>query len=351
MAILTVAIGMILVYLILSLVSSAIQESIASWLSLRGKYMWEALENMLEEKQNDDDTGKYSNLLAEFKNHNLYMSLCAGKKKNLHPSYMKKKTFSKILVRILNGDDTKMAMSAVEKIPPGRVQTGLMQTLKKADGNIEEFRKELEEWYDEAMDRASGRYKRMAHSSLVIIGMLIAIAFNGDSLSIYEKMTLAASSPEQTQQIIGLADDLLDSRSDSAFTAQIQRVRTARLNLEGNVDSTLTLNLDSILASQNRVLKQQTLDLVNTYVSSNSALGLGWTGTDLPKFKENELPWLGFWLFKLVGFFITAMAVSLGASFWFDLLKKITNIRNAGPKTGEGEPAANPAPAANQVTK
>jgi hypothetical protein len=37
----------------------------------------------------------------------------------------------------------------------------------------------------------------------------------------------------------------------------------------------------------------------------------------------------GFW--KLAGLLATALAVSLGAPFWFDLLQKFLNIRTAGP--------------------
>ena len=38
---------------------------------------------------------------------------------------------------------------------------------------------------------------------------------------------------------------------------------------------------------------------------------------------------------KLVGLIITAMAISQGAAFWFDLLQKLVNIRLAGKKPGE----------------
>jgi hypothetical protein len=39
-----------------------------------------------------------------------------------------------------------------------------------------------------------------------------------------------------------------------------------------------------------------------------------------------------FWLTKVLGWFVTGLALSLGAPFWFDLLGKFMNIRGAGPK-------------------
>jgi hypothetical protein len=39
-----------------------------------------------------------------------------------------------------------------------------------------------------------------------------------------------------------------------------------------------------------------------------------------------------FWLAKLAGLAITAVALSLGAPFWFDLLSKFMKIRGTGDK-------------------
>ena len=36
------------------------------------------------------------------------------------------------------------------------------------------------------------------------------------------------------------------------------------------------------------------------------------------------------WLIKLFGLFITGVAAAQGAPFWFDILKNVINVRNAG---------------------
>jgi hypothetical protein len=43
----------------------------------------------------------------------------------------------------------------------------------------------------------------------------------------------------------------------------------------------------------------------------------------LPSFK-----WIGALLLKLLGYLITAAAVSMGAPFWFDVLNKVSNLRS-----------------------
>jgi hypothetical protein len=66
--------------------------------------------------------------------------------------------------------------------------------------------------------------------------------------------------------------------------------------------------------------------LVNDNIAAlESPLGLGWSMVDWSKVDPR------WWLYKIVGWLTTALAISLGATFWFDILKKLINIRAAGP--------------------
>jgi hypothetical protein len=46
------------------------------------------------------------------------------------------------------------------------------------------------------------------------------------------------------------------------------------------------------------------------------------------------------WTVKFTGLLLTVIACSLGAPFWFDLLKRFVNIRGAGLKPEDSTPAA-----------
>ncbi len=48
---------------------------------------------------------------------------------------------------------------------------------------------------------------------------------------------------------------------------------------------------------------------------------------------------VGGWLQKIIGLAITTLAVSLGAPFWFDVLKNLANMRNTGPAPQPAEPS------------
>jgi hypothetical protein len=47
--------------------------------------------------------------------------------------------------------------------------------------------------------------------------------------------------------------------------------------------------------------------------------------------------WLA-WLTKILGMAITGAAAAQGAPFWFDILKKLVNVRSAGIKPEENNP-------------
>jgi hypothetical protein len=62
---------------------------------------------------------------------------------------------------------------------------------------------------------------------------------------------------------------------------------------------------------------------------------IGWTKSDLGLFTDFwKSSSKNFWqiLTKAVGLFLTVLAVSLGAPFWFDMLNKFVNIRSAGAR-------------------
>ena len=67
----------------------------------------------------------------------------------------------------------------------------------------------------------------------------------------------------------------------------------------------------------------------------------GWGSEDFPKFKacgsflNISGSFLLFWLLKIIGLGITAVAISMGGPFWFDLLGKVIPMRGTGSKPTE----------------
>jgi hypothetical protein len=58
---------------------------------------------------------------------------------------------------------------------------------------------------------------------------------------------------------------------------------------------------------------------------SELTINIGWWQTEHPATGATAMDWVTFILLKVVGLGLTAVAVSQGSSFWYDLLKKLTS--------------------------
>ncbi|MCP3932804.1 MAG: hypothetical protein GY705_27340 [Bacteroidetes bacterium] len=297
---LQVVIGIIFVLLLLSLLATTVMELIAATFSLRGKNLEKALKNMLASTDLDEK------LLGEFKENALYQHLSSkfGKKRR-SPSYISAPSFRVILMDIImKGEGWDKLEEKIEEIPDENLRKVLYQLLRESDYRLDVFKLKLENWYDDVMDRASGWYKRNAQKILIFIGLFIAVAFNADTLAIYERLE---TNPEARMEILQMAEEYANSSENSADLAE-----------DPAFEQSLT-DLKSMIRNDINHVK--------------SPLGLGW--------KNVSIKGVSFYvaLTKLLGWLVTALSISLGAPFWFDLLRKLVNIRNTGRVPAESTKA------------
>ena len=282
---LNVVIGLVLIFLLYSLFATTVLELVSSILAFRGRNLEKALRNMLD--------GGGDQLFREFKENPMYQQL-SGKFIGKHspPSYLSSEKFRSILFQILNKDQKEGEIAShIEQLPDGGLKPVLRQILNDAQQDQEEFKQKVELWFNDVMDRASGWYKRHVQKVLVLLGLGIAVAFNVDSLQIYAQLSR-------------------DPDAANRVALEAAKVVAGRENPEAEEPQALREEVYELLAQNLEVLK--------------SPLGIGWDSVPLAK-----MDWLD-WLFKLFGWFVTALAISLGAPFWFDLLKKAVNIRSSG---------------------
>ena len=277
---LNVIVGLVLIFLLYSLFATTILELLASFLSLRGRNLEKTIRNML-----DNGTPEF---FEGFKDNPMYRQL-AGHfvGKTSPPSYLTSEKFRSILFEVLghNKEGNKL-VERVEGMPDGPLKSVLRQLLEDARHDQEEFRQKVELWFNDVMDRASGWYKRNIQRILVVLGMGIALAFNVDSFEIYGKLS---RDPDTAQKLALEAATVVKDQPD-ASSIQKEALNTLSESLE--------------------VLK--------------SPLGIGWETVSVAEMGMVD------WVLKIFGWFVTALAISLGAPFWFDLLKKMVNIRSSG---------------------
>ncbi len=188
---LEVAIGVVFVYLLVSLLCSALNELIEALLKYRAKYLKRGIEQLLSDKK----------LADEFFNHPLVKPL--GKK----PSYISARTFSLALwniatTRVAEGkqvvagvtqdvNSIRALLAGLDDAAFKDLKVSLITLIDEAETGVrnkglvlDAARKNVENWYDDAMDRVSGWYKRRVNFILIIMGLLAAFALNIDTIQI-----------------------------------------------------------------------------------------------------------------------------------------------------------------------
>ncbi len=251
--------------------------------------------------------------------------------------------------------------------PESKLGKALLPLIDSAGNDVNQVRKNIENWFDSAMDRASGWYKRRAQFIIFTIGLLVAIAVNADSINIVKKLfndkavrdTVAAVAIEYAKANADVsptpAPSPTTSPSPAASPAAMAPTDDGSCWKESSEcsdqDPAKDKEKKSSLACK---VKQNECSARKCYETEckgdqNSprckaarskcqldslGLPLGWPGngdvtTTWPgwHFSENGGWWWQFY-WHGIGWLITALAISLGAPFWFDMLNKIIVIRS-----------------------
>jgi len=179
--------------------------------------------------------------------------------------------------------------AAVEHIDSFQINKMTVYQIKQiifdSHSDIDVFKKKLIAWYTETSERANGWYIKQTRGILFLIGFFIAITLNVDAIQIVQKLSI---------------DDTARDRMIE-FAAQLQ----SNENPDDDIRKSSKPAIDS-------ALKKIRMSMTET----NNILGGG----------DRDCRTL------FGGYFITALAISLGAPFWFDLLGKVMAIRQSGSK-------------------
>jgi hypothetical protein len=194
-----------------------------------------------------------------------------------------KRPFRDLLARLERAPEAPLAQvaAAVEQLPDA-LRKPLAVFVRDATGDLERFRGNLERWFDDAMDRVSGFYKRKVQLALLAYAILVTAALNIDSVAFATRLW---------------TDDLVRSAAVAAAERQQQQGQ----------DPSATRLLEEVRG----------LDLP-----------LGWSAADPLRDPPSGLAG---WLLKLLGLAVTVLALTLGAPFWFDLLSRVARLRSTGP--------------------
>lgn len=286
-AIIEIGLGLILLYLVVGLLCTSINEYLAQLLSLRAENLAETLHGLF--------TGPDRHRIAEdILDHPLVKSLSrkqfglnlSGEGKLVGeiiklPSSIPAETFSMVLKDLLHKAETDPDHDRYHA-----EITELLELLGvPATGAKAAVMDKVETWYNDAMERARGWYKRKAQVLSFMVSFAIVLVINADTILMVDRL---ANMPAERAKIVAYAEKVKSTGEGANREIQIPEE-----------------------------LKDESLSF------------LGWTeagGSDPRRVPSDP----GGWLIKLFGLSLTAFAASLGAPFWFDLLSKVMTVRTGG---------------------
>jgi len=362
--ILNLAIGLSFVFLLFSLVVTALNELILSFFDQRAGFLKQGISELL---------GQDKAAIEQFFAHGLIDSL--SRKPNGTPSYIPSDAFVSALldqvstfvvdpaaprqVRDMEAFATALAGPALNANP--KLKQSLLALFDRAGGDLAAFKREIAGWFDGSMDRVTGWYKKFAQQVLFGLALATAIACNVDSLRIIQGLT---ADPNLRNSVVEAATGYIKKNTESGDKAPKEKVQPAPVAPAPNATPAETGNTPTNAVEVKapspaeppktpEQLKAVTKQLQDSLAQLNAvSLPIGW-GDDQYNYYFKDLGhgggaleahdsgWNWSHLFTaLFGWFITALAASLGAPFWFETLQRFVNIRGNGRSPAEVQKAA-----------
>jgi hypothetical protein len=270
--ILDVAIGLVFTFLAMSLAVSAIVEAVASATKWRSNMLLQGVKDLLND-------ASFKGLALEVYNHALVNPMDSGTASTEtdlehRPSYIEPSQFAGALMDVLTigqnlTSDIKQRITA--KVTDLQLRSFLTGLVDRTGGDPVKFQSGVAEWFENAMNRLSGTYKRKTQIWTFAIALTMAGLMNVSSIHVGRELWL--------------------------------RPMLAR-----------TISSNPNLKPIDAFAQLETL-----------GVPVGWTAQRL-----NELRSLT-GLEVLLGWLVTAAATLFGAPFWFDALEKLGRVKGTGP--------------------
>jgi hypothetical protein len=283
-SVLEVAIGLTFCYGTVALIVATVQEALAAAFRLRANTLLAGIKSMLNDP-------RFEALAQAVYAHPLVNPHSDGRRVDerslaSRPSYVESAHFAIALIDSIQnipGDFARLRED-IDAVKDPQVRLALQALHTRAGGDLDRFQRAVAGWFDNAMERVSGSYKRRQLLISFLLALLLAILFNIDSIALFQ----ALWQQPQLAAHIGVAPGAIDAAT-----------------------------LQQLLA-----------------------LPIGWTR--FPPLLDAAFA------LQAAGWCVTASTTLFGAPFWFDLLQRAVQLRSTGtrPSDADHPPAIPVAPAA-----
>jgi hypothetical protein len=222
------------------------------------------------------------------------------------PSYLDASSFAKgIMGAVGNSPQNPAPKIAIDGAAPVLIASLMAQPNPPDPAQIQ---KELEELYNTTTSRASGWYKRQADWMALLIGLITAVSFNADAIHVGRQLWMDT---ELREAVAKTAESFVAANEAKFLESCVTNPQ------EGGPSDTDCQSCEELFSGLN-----VSLDTV-----ASTGYPIGWKDNQFLSLQEGQSL-----LSAILGMLITALAISLGNNFWFDLLNKFIRFRGTGKR-------------------
>lgn len=231
-----------------------------------------------------------------------------------------------------NSDSSRLLplLEGVRKVNDDAFQRA-MKVIVGSAKSLEEAQHKIEFWFNARMDQLSDKFKRTMTLYSIIIGAVLALVLNVDTLhtaqSLWTEPSLRAAISTAAQEAVqsGSLQDQINQSQANATAANDQNTPPS-LNAVATFESTLNdlLELNLPIGWGYAPVEGGCFRPAGETVPSACSSPL-----NLWAFVPGNSPdWFGLVVRKVIGIVVTIVAIAQGAPFWFDLLNRL--VRGGG---------------------
>lgn len=284
----------------LSLIVQAIQQIIKQWLDLKSNYMRFQLFALFGSPPVDLDARRFSGLLPVTR---LANAVDERAKRIVGELEAAVKSFGYKDLELLERIDVKEMKGIVASLP----------MFSKARGELKHALKDIETWFDTTKRAFQDLYERRMKVWSFCIGAVVVLLLNANLLDIYREFSmnklLRDAAVTWAERVVAMPRDsvVLVEKSGGKDTAAAAKKSDEQMQQE----------IRQRLAEIESIVNSKTFQILRWRQEQREALFSQWlSGQWWKNWGKSVLGWLGM-----------TLLVSLGAPFWYDLLKTIMGIK------------------------
>lgn len=304
--VLDTVLGVVFVFLVFSLFTSAAGEVIGRVFTWRQRHLWRTLRRLVDgdwgawNKDQRPKPGTTTTKLVDQLSEHVLIRQLEGRIPTSRTRIGRIETgdFARAIVDVLapsgqSPDRLAQLQTKLNELPNSALNAHLQSVLAEAGVTLDRVKVEIGSWFDSRMAWLSEAYKRHIKIVLVGIGLVIVCFWNVDAIRVttefYRDDALRAAI---TEEAVSLVESCAPTPSTDTTETPTSPQQPA--------------DADELRTCLGDELKD---------VTGEIHLPVGWPDPDRK------------WFMRVLGWGIAAVAVSQGAPFWFDVLRRATKLR------------------------